>query len=317
MPTIISARRFVMKLPKSTRKSLFPLNTRVAGRSSWYYLPINKIIAYAIVPVFLIICCTGHVGIGPYDLRGATLVVGGEWQEDEQQPQNSDMEMQSQSTIGFIVDTMMAHILGAVTSRNSVLEIGNCEIDGREYDSTGYFGELLGPGISGVYTCETVKTAVNATIGGNGIAPDSKAAINEVCIENAPGEPFFHSPEAFLGVVEGSLGAYKISLPELADHFDGIVYVTEDVKYTGVGSRGILIIHNESFSATLEAVDGDFKGLIICDGIGRMNNEASILGAVVILNPKGRSLVGCGRAKIHYSPQVLRSLEKYFSTPLK
>jgi len=232
---------------------------------------------------------------------------------------NSAAVFQGRMTIVQSVARLFPHISlpfppvrGALTARSRITVKGNIEIDGSDYDTSNI---MAGPGTLGVSTCNLLLLEGSASVGGKGIAPLSKQEFENirslVSEENASVEPFFASPEAFLGFPEGTLDAYKSS--SLNTPFHGLVYLTQD--YVGPvhfdNSSGILIVHNQYKDAELQITNGIFKGLIIADKMAKIDGNALILGAVVTLCEGEVSTFGTGSAVIRYSSQVLSNLSKY------
>lgn len=231
----------------------------------------------------------------------------------EVQASTSMMEVESLPATAVSIDSVMNRIRGAVTAGYHAQLTGVIEIDGRNHD---VFDNLVGPGIFGVYTSGIVKMYGGAVIGGNGIAPVDRRGLRSVrtlvCRENAPDYFYYSSPEAFLGLDEGGLDAYKISASQFSTPFEGVVYVTEDPGPVNFrNSRGILIVHNELSNAELMINSGEFQGLIICDVMDRTNGYSKILGGVVTLTGDITSRYGNGSTKIHYSSQALEELPSY------
>lgn len=214
------------------------------------------------------------------------------------------------------ISAMSAKLPGALTARSDIVLNGTISVDGREYDS---LNGLLGPGTYGVHTCATLTVqSASAGVGGNGLAPVSKKHIDEVrtivCRENAPVPPELNSPEDFLGLPPGSLDAYKVTAAEFTVPFQGLVYVTESVGPVHFGeSRGILIVHNETGTASLSTNGGTFKGLIICDYISKINGTVNVTGAIVSISSTEESNFGNGTAYVYYSKQVLDNLMTYMT----
>jgi|GEM_PF-1227077 len=213
------------------------------------------------------------------------------------------------------LDGISALLPGVICARSDVDLTGNIHVDGREYDS---LNVLTGdPGTYGVYTCMSVSRQGSAAIGGKGVEPvdnngDFNAVRSTVCSENQPITSNYASPEAFLGLPEGSLDAYKISPGEFVTPFKGLVYVEGSIGPVHFGeSRGILIVHDSTKTSQLKINQGSFKGLIICDEMDKINGVATIIGAVVSLGTANKSTFGNGHADVHYSSQVLDNLDMY------
>ncbi|MBN1309536.1 MAG: hypothetical protein JXA18_16570 [Chitinispirillaceae bacterium] len=208
---------------------------------------------------------------------------------------------------------MAERLPGTIMARANVDLKGNIDVDGRDYDS---LNNLVGPGQYGVYTCLSMDINGSAAVGGNNVAPVDKKDIDPVrstvCYENAAIVPELASPEAFLGLPDGSLDDYKIPPEDFSVPFKGLIYVTGSIGPVHFGeSRGILIVHNATNTATLQINQGNFKGLIICDVMDKINGVAEIIGAVVTLSTTTASTFGNGDADLHYSAQVLDNLNAY------
>ncbi|HZH73243.1 MAG TPA: hypothetical protein VFD91_12175 [Mariniphaga sp.] len=205
-----------------------------------------------------------------------------------------------------------AALKGAITSRNTVQLTGNITVDGRDHDP---FGNVIGSGTYGVYTCMYLNMGSNAAkVGGNDNLPACKPVYDSVkslvVFENAAITPQFNSPESFLGLPSGALDKYKVS--SLTVPFKGIQYVTKSVGPVHFGSSsGILIVHNDAGDAKLKINQGTFKGLIICDQMDKINGVAEIIGGIAALGKNSESIFGNGNADILYSTGVLLNLGDY------
>jgi hypothetical protein len=295
-----------MFTPYSIATSFYSIVSHVFKKSVAPVILSRRVVFRTGIRLLLALCATGYV-YGQND-RGNLF----------SQPMNEDVNMFAPGAVSTAstlpVETIIQHVQGAVTARSEVELTGCFEIDGRDYNS---LNALVGPGIFGVSTCSTFTISGIAYIGGNGIAPVKKKDFypvrDTVCHEHAVIKPYFDSPESFLGLEKGSLDRYKISASELITPFEGIVYVTEDVgPFHLRDSKGILIVHNESYTARLKIVFGNFTGLIICDVIESVPGRPQILGAVVTLSPHTKSKFGSGCAEIHYSLHVLNNLDQYY-----
>jgi len=164
-------------------------------------------------------------------------------------------------------------------------------------------------------TCGLLSLEGSATIGGNGVVPvDNKgleAVDSLVAQQNASVSSIFDSPEAFLGLPDGTLEQFKTAT--LTTPFNSLVYITQD--YVGPvdfgNSSGILVVHNQFKTSELQITTGVFKGLIICDRMARISGNAEIIGAVVTLSDAEVSTFGTGTAIIKYSRPVLEKLTDY------
>lgn len=189
--------------------------------------------------------------------------------------------------------------IGGVASTN-----GNVTIDGRDHDLN---GNLTGnPGVYGISTAtSTFNQGGSSQVGGNGLPPVNPALPTTYQL-NAP--PLPSSPEAILGLSEGTLDAYKTSSPPSTPFTNQIVYLT--ASWDGVdfnGSSGILICHNQTGDAFLKNIHGQFKGLIISDDLIHINGNAEIIGSIVGMKTGGVTL-GNGAGEVKYSSYVLSNI---------
>ncbi|MBN1575679.1 MAG: hypothetical protein JW913_03955 [Chitinispirillaceae bacterium] len=214
---------------------------------------------------------------------------------------------------------------GAVSARSNVAVSGSIDIDGREHDTA---CNLTGaPGTYAVSTCGTCTVDGSSKVGGGGQEPvgkhvyDNDIAIHQTVVqENAPLDPMFDSPEAFLGVPAGSLDAYKFSSPTIDQDFHGIRYDT--ASYVGPldlgpSASGILIVHNGAKTAKLKLNGGTFRGLIICDEMDKINGNVTVRGAVVVLKGTAITFEGLGNASICYSSAILTHLNDFCGNEVK
>jgi hypothetical protein len=215
------------------------------------------------------------------------------------------------------VDVKGMPVRGAVTARTNVRVLGNITVDGRDHDTT---GAVVGPGLFGVSTCDTLIESGNAAIGGNGQIPiqakDTAGLLTTIAEQGIPVAASLASPEAFLGLPPGALDEYKSTT--LTTPFHGIRYITNSVGPVDFGdpnkgqySSGILIVHNFFKTAEMKLNQGKFIGLIIIDKMADINGKADILGSVVTLGETDVSTFGNGGAIINYSSYVMDNLGKY------
>ncbi|MCX7726118.1 MAG: hypothetical protein N2053_04640 [Chitinispirillaceae bacterium] len=218
------------------------------------------------------------------------------------------------------IDSLSARIPAALMSRGAVSLTGSIDIDGRDHDSIAIIpDDTIGRGTFGVLTCGLFNINGNGKVWGNNKGPGTKKNYttlkDTVYRENVFPCGIPSTPEAVLGLPAGALDKYKIKSKDLKLPFEGIVYVTESVgniNDNGI-SRGIFIVHNSTTSAVISKINGSFKfrGIIICDDIDKINGNAHIVGAVVILSPNPN--FGNGGATILYSKRVLDNLDMYVS----
>lgn len=199
-------------------------------------------------------------------------------------------------------------VKGAVTSRSDVIVKGNITIDGRDWDSSG--SSIVDSfGTWGVSSCGTVTQQGNAMVGGNGVEPQTDAG-DSVIQDSANVADYASTPEEVLGVEPGDLDAYKVG--SVTFPIDGVYYLTSDVGPVHFNnSTGILIVHNDTWSADLQITDGVFKGIIITDNMDIINGNAKVIGSVITLTASEVSTFGTGTAIIRYSSQIINNLEKY------
>lgn len=196
-------------------------------------------------------------------------------------------------------------IEAAVTTRSAVTTFGEIRIDGRDWDL--YSDSVCAAGVYGVKSCGTFYQRGYSEIGGGGKAPRKHAGTGIVDY-HASSVGYPTTPEEVLGVPPGALDKYKtITMPQLP--FNGIVYYIPDGPFTCPdlkGSTGILICHNSKWSATIKNIRGSFNGILIADGVDKVDSGTLIYGAVVTLSEKENSNVfGSGNADIRYSSQII------------
>lgn len=195
-------------------------------------------------------------------------------------------------------------IRGAITARTAVDLLGNIEVDGRDYDTTGGLtGTLLTPvsGTYGVSSGDLVNAGGSSQIGGQTTAPTSPKIQGVTVNQNIDLTGYPTTPEEVLGLAPGALDKYKTSICPPSNYY-GIVYTDKSCEFAG----GILICHNAAGTASLGNYHGNFKGLIIADEDKHINGGATVLGAVIFLGKSaGGNCIGNGGATIHYSSRML------------
>jgi len=199
-------------------------------------------------------------------------------------------------------DGMPKWLRGTVTARTDVSTLGNIEIDGRDYDTNSVFGTLLGSGGTvGVASGGTVSAGGSSEIGGNSTAPQSTTIPDETVEEHIDTTGYPQTPEEVLGLPPGALDKYKVtSCP--SSSFKGIIYSDQPCDI----AEGILIVHNESLTASLDNYHNHFKGIIIADEVKHFNGGSSVLGSVFMLGKtSGGNCFGNGAARIHYSSRII------------
>jgi hypothetical protein len=198
----------------------------------------------------------------------------------------------------------------AVTARTDVSTVGTIQIDGRDYDTTSFFGSLLGTGgVVGVAAGGTVSPDAASGIGGNSTPPQSTTIAGETVVENIDTTGYPQTPEEVLDLPAGALDAYKCATCPPSDFF-GIVYSETPCDFRG----GILIVHNEDGDASLGNYHQHFMGIIIADEVHHFNGGSSVLGSIFMLGREaGGNSFGNGTARIRYSS---RMIAKVFNTLL-
>ena len=201
-------------------------------------------------------------------------------------------------------DSWRKWVKGAITARTAVDLLGNIEVDGRDYDTTGGpTGTLHSPvgGIYGVSSGGAVNAGGSSEIGGQTTAPTAPKIAGVTVEEYIDTTGYPTTPEEVLGLPPGALDIYKTSSCP-SSSFHGIVYTDKACDFAG----GILICHNNTGTASLENYHGNFKGLIIADEDKHINGGATILGAIIFLGKTtGGNCIGNGGAVIHYSSKML------------
>jgi len=206
-------------------------------------------------------------------------------------------------------------VRGAIMAHSKVVVTGNITVDGNDHDT---LCNLLGTtGVYGVSTCDSFELSGNAKVGGNGYDPKRKNQFEpyreRISEEMAPSNSRFSSPEAFLGLPEGSLNSFKSDDPNIPENFRALIYKTCDVGplHFGDNAAGILIIHNDTKDAELSVNNGVFKGLIIADDFTKIAGKVTIHGAIVALKDSTVIVDGVGTGEICYSSEILMHLSSY------
>lgn len=221
---------------------------------------------------------------------------------------NQSATLEAKCLIKYNDFTVSASIDAAVTTRSDVTASGNITIDGRDHDIN---GNMIGTGTKAIKSCDDITQIGNSKIGGDGDEP-AKDVTDPVIEEYITSADYPETPEQLLGLPEGALNQFKTStLPSMP--FSGIVYYVPPYDTFNVpnmlGSQGIFIVHNDSRTAKMMNIDGDFTGLIISDQIHHINAGAKIIGAVYTLSEEsGTNAFGNGDADILYSSSVIDAL---------
>jgi len=316
---VVFSSRYTIKLSGQKRERISALNIAEAGKEHFY----AKLIYENFIPAAnsdIIIYDNVPFTTGFYTVRcstGTNIDIMSVWSYGKERETTVNIKVVVTKQRKLQLNTITNRIPAAITARSYVELIGNVDVDGRDYDS---LNNLVGSGKYGAYTCCIVNVNGNSVIGGNGLAPVGNGVFNSnstirhtVSSENVAIIPEFNSPEAFLGLSEGSLDDYKVAPGDFAVPFKGLIYVTGSIQnpvHFGE-SRGILIVHNSAKTAKIATNKGNFKGLIICDVMDKINGNAEIIGAIVTLSTSTSSTFGNGNADVHYSKQVLDNLSNY------
>ena len=125
---------------------------------------------------------------------------------------------------------------------------------------------MLCEGATGL-ACGTIRTPFPPTIGR--LLMGSSAPQGEV-----------NAFDAYLASIKKTPGVD--TYPEnVGAPFHGILYVDGNYTQPPTGSTGILIVHNSTNTANLGNWNGGtFKGVVVADGINKINGNVSIVGAV-------------------------------------
>jgi len=233
-------------------------------------------------------------------------------------------------------DPLPGGALAAVQANSAVLNNGNMDIDGRDYDIN---GNLITPvvGTKGVSSKSTVGTGGAGTIGGvdsagNASAP-AKTPVSGTVEENATWTPPL-TPDEALKIDEGTLkkiaksglnGSQYVTQDDLDNNrlklpMSGVTYV-EAALWQAVdfgNSSGILIVHNASRSAILKNTNaGIFKGIMIVDDYVHEHND--ILGCVITLStsPSAGNVLGNGNGYIRFSTAAIGAALSFVAGPSK
>ncbi len=214
--------------------------------------------------------------------------------------------------------TMSFSFPAAIISKADVHLTGSIIVDGNDYDSA-VADSIVGKGVYGVSTggIYDPQNPKKDYAYGRGYTSDSSVIpLDSVVAASVDISGYPKTPEEVLGMSAGSLDAYKTSsMPAVPFH--GIVYITSgpgEIKDPPLDDcSGIFIYHDASYQSVLRNIHAkNFKGIIICDQIDKINGGAAILGAVVTLSndPAGHTF-GNGNATIRYSSRILANLGQY------
>ena len=198
-----------------------------------------------------------------------------------------------------------------VNSRYAVQLLGNIVIDGRDWDSTN--STIIGNGVLGIYTFDTVDAGASSSIGGPALEPPTPKGTAAGSIQTFQDTASLAStPEAVLGLNPGDLNAYKAPPPGGTFYTgnNNIVFWDSCTLATiSLSGDGIIICHNANYTGTLTNVHGAFRGIIIADKINKVNANTQFLGVIFTLSKTGSSnIFGNGTPKLRYSSQIIKKM---------
>ena len=215
-----------------------------------------------------------------------------------------------------LVSTQINPIINAaVSTRSSFISTGFIEIDGRNWDHIS--DTVIDGGISGVCYYGIINQSGNSRIGGNGFQP-IRNAFPPITDPSGSSNP--ETPEEALGLSPGDLDHYIVdTIPSgPLDFQNKIVYISPQAgdeiwrNPDFNGSTGIFIFHNDSRTAQLKNIHGDFNGIIIADQIVHINANALIYGAIFTLSPvEGGNTFGNGDSDIRYSEGLIQFIRQF------
>jgi hypothetical protein len=113
------------------------------------------------------------LGAGSFSVScSANVTLDTVWIESWGKDNKSETGIAIVAAITPRVDVRGMPVRGAVTARTNVQVLGNITIDGRDHDTNGV---VVGPGLFGVSTCDSLDLSGSAQVGGNNTVPvDSK-----------------------------------------------------------------------------------------------------------------------------------------------
>jgi len=220
----------------------------------------------------------------------------------------------------------------AVTSQDTVQTLGNVSIDGRDWNDTGT--SVVGAGTYGILSTKDITIGGSSAVGGSGSAPPGKGAA--AGSTKSFGSSTFPSgypstPDAVMNLAPGQLktaaissgtyfnseAAYTAAMP--AGGWSGkIVYADFDPSPSfNIGGSAynaqptLLIVQNDTGTASIKNSKGYFKGLLIADELNHTSAPGSTLGAEFLLSPtasSGANAFGSGNTPIMFSSAVLNNL---------
>ena len=313
--------RFTMKRSGMRREKVAALNIAEAGKENFYARLLHE--GFTLSPDADELIYNDVVfGGGTYTVRcvtGADPNMMTIFTDGKEGNNTIRLEILASKTQNIPVDGLAARMSGAIITKSDVDLSGNFIADGRDHDSLGV--ELPGMATDrfGVYSAKTVTNGGSSTIGGNGQAPIKDIELYEDIVfkDSVPVDSIYIYPETVFGLPIGSLDSFAKPASAYTYPFTGFVYATTDVEKPGT-CKGILIVHNSTWSATVKFTGGDhFTGLVICDRIDKLKGNSWVRGAVVVLDSSSSGKACGGTGDILYSRQVLENLDWYCKDVIK
>jgi len=225
--------------------------------------------------------------------------------------------------VEVLVQTRSPNLRSAITANPPVKTLGTLTVDGRDYDEHG--NAIPGQGGLAIECSDVIIRGGSSVYGGtneNGedFAP-STSYDPSITNENAVFDGGFPaSPDAVVGLAEGSLKAYAMSGANGSQYttypstltmpLRGVTYVElpdggiwNDANLTG-GSSGILVVHSAAKDAVLKNFYGSFCGIIIADDVDKIHG--TVIGNVTVIGPTASgNCIGNGEGKVLYSTHFI------------
>ncbi len=227
--------------------------------------------------------------------------------------------------------------LAAVVAHDNVELLGNITIDGRDWSFDNM--KVDAAGVFGILSKSTIADKGSSAVGGRGIAPPFPSGVPAGTVYEDYEKELPNDPDKALNVDLGTLRAIAISkgtyFPTAVQYEAwlaanggsnpgrAVVYVEETIGPMAQLGKvmnakpSILIVHNSTGSTVMNVLHGEFKGLILCDSINKVNSNAAILGAIYCFSPSAPDTFGNGTADIRFSSKVLSQLPALSSAGLE
>ena len=215
----------------------------------------------------------------------------------------------------------------AIASHVSISTLGNIEIDGRNWSMDGT--EVVGDGVYGILSTDGVSVGGSSGVGGNGNAPPSNGAATD-SIQEYYSEPLPETADEVIDAVEGMLkqvaqrrGTYFSSQDDYNTYLTanagnlpggGVYYLEFDpgppweIGDTMNEEPSILVVHDAATSTVARNVHGQFRGLMLCDSIDKINSGTEIIGSIYCFSSLNPDTFGNGNALIKHSSETLGNL---------